>query len=1381
MTMPLETPRRPAAAAGTSLTTPFKTPHRTPGEQTSQTPIVTFDVIEKQKENIAPSAKGRSAHSLSQTLALEHRQRMEKLAKEREEWEQQVSPESLAEEDDPVRVWADYIRWVVKSYPSGGSSADSGLIPLLERATRSLMSDRANHQQYQYLDMWIQYSRHVDNRGQILAWLLANEIGTSSAALYEESAEVAEARGLYEQADRLFKLGIAREAKPLPRLQKRHADFQARMRQQAGSSTTNRTHEQVLAQVMRERQRSMLGTKDEMTGKSQHANVVRGLGQSAGLKNTGPAALPNNGRKLLVHSDADGSQSVNNGKGPNAGPLPSRDVRRQENHKDAKSWAGERIPQRPSGTAAKPGKAPLQVMQDSDEEEEEAAAIEAAASPTKKRAGLSALAPKHMQDPVSERLKKNPFANWQDEQLHSGTELDLDDIDKLASMKRQSRGPSPTAATASTKTSTTVRKSEKKASAPAAPSQSAPSSSSAAHKSKSKSASTASSSSGAKKVAKTTAVKSTASITGSKREALAVPKDLLYPPGAPLGCCMEEIIAARQGWVLNLDGTGGDPWEHLDSQPTEEEQQDNDDENHSMSMSMSVAQGQEASDDTQEESSSSSSPLHHSREGSSTPTRPETHLRTAVPSREASATPTQSPIATRATAVKEDGKVSRKSQPRWEGDAAANKYLPSPTMMTKAAEAEIRALFNGGDDESASEGTSSCASSEDEDEHEEECSARAVPPTPTPASRAGPRPLDENAMVKATPLRPMSASRPALGSLSAATPMRKPLGTVAATPLGGIGQKAVFREEEEEDEEGPEEPEEQNVQEVNLVRETHTLATSARRTIPADEDEDEESDPEDTYEYEDEVDAQQLPSAPFAPHELTTITERTEYETKWGMATPGRNNSRFVAINEEDDDDDDQRADRPASSESRKEAPNQARVSAESGGKADFNLSPGETSAKDDDSAALVQGAPSPCSPTDPDVIDLVLRSIAQPVEDSPEFADLTSERSDQLAVLKKHVKAKRSAEIAIDGMAFAVREMLGEGAYGSVFLAEDVDNRLPPRRAASGAALGGIAGDSSFLDRNVDGNEDEEEDEDEAERRRMVAIKVETPPNKWEFYVLSQMRARLESRALQSIISARKFFAYQDESFLVLEWAEKGTLLEIVNQASAAGVAPAGAATAGPTGVEEVLCIFFVVELTRIVESIHRVGLLHGDLKIDNCLLRLDESDEKWENTYHGDGSHGWSSKGLYLVDFGRAIDVSVFPRDQQFVADWETESRDCLEMRRGQPWTYQVDYFGIASIAHVLLFGKYIETTQDATGKQQLAHSSLKRYWQTELWTEFFDLLLNPCGVNADGQLPIHDALAAMRLKMEQYLAVNANKAGKNLKGSLKKLEIWSMNRAS
>ena len=201
-------------------------------------------------------------------------------------------------------------------------------------------------------------------------------------------------------------------------------------------------------------------------------------------------------------------------------------------------------------------------------------------------------------------------------------------------------------------------------------------------------------------------------------------------------------------------------------------------------------------------------------------------------------------------------------------------------------------------------------------------------------------------------------------------------------------------------------------------------------------------------------------------------------------------------------------------------------------------------------------------------------------------------------------------------------------------------------------------------------------------------------------------------------------------------------------------------------------------------LDGLHRAGFIHGDVKIDNCLLRIEDVPgpaSAWDALYDPSGAPGWAHKGLTLIDFGRTIDTRLFPAAQRYVAEWPTDARDCLEMREGRPWTFQTDYFGLAGIIFCMLYGKYIEASSvvpagsapDGKARYKLA-TPFKRYWQGELWTRLFDLLLNPSLVRPDGSLPLCDEIAELRGEMETWLQANCNRASNSLKGLLKKVGL-------
>lgn len=48
---------------------------------------------------------------------------------------------------------------------------------------------------------------------------------------------------------------------------------------------------------------------------------------------------------------------------------------------------------------------------------------------------------------------------------------------------------------------------------------------------------------------------------------------------------------------------------------------------------------------------------------------------------------------------------------------------------------------------------------------------------------------------------------------------------------------------------------------------------------------------------------------------------------------------------------------------------------------------------------------------------------------------------------------------------------------------------------------------------------------------------------------------------------------------------------------------------------------------------------------------------------------------------------------------------------MREGREWTYQTDLYGAAAIAHLLIFGSYMDVKKSANGKWELSGGSIRR----------------------------------------------------------------------
>lgn len=342
-----------------------------------------------------------------------------------------------------------------------------------------------------------------------------------------------------------------------------------------------------------------------------------------------------------------------------------------------------------------------------------------------------------------------------------------------------------------------------------------------------------------------------------------------------------------------------------------------------------------------------------------------------------------------------------------------------------------------------------------------------------------------------------------------------------------------------------------------------------------------------------------------------------------------------------------------------------------------------------------------------------LLQSLQPPLNTYESFYQYTQPLK-MSSLLKKIHKASKNVnknpivEFKKTNDLYCIRTELGQGGYATVYLAESSTGMLK-------------------------------------------ALKVEKPASSWEFYILKQIEKRLKQETiLRSIITVSALHIFQDESYLVLNYANQGTVLDLVNLERARS----------GSLIDESLCMFISIEIMKVLECIHDVGIIHGDVKPDNCMIRFEEYASL--GNYNSNGENGWDHKGIYLIDFGRSFDLTLFPLSTKFKANWKTDQQDCPEMREGKPWSYEADYYGLAGIIHVMLFGKYIEIMELPDGTYKLGNS-LKRYWNKDIWLSLFATLLNSNKLGKE--LPITQDLRLHREKMQAYLEQEANTKLRNL----------------
>ena len=100
----------------------------------------------------------------------------------------------IDEADDPLALYDRFVKWIFDEYPRE-HLASSGLVELLEEATRRYKDDSSYKSDLRYLKLWTLYASLVDKPSVVYKFILTNGIGTVYALLFEDYALTLERDG----------------------------------------------------------------------------------------------------------------------------------------------------------------------------------------------------------------------------------------------------------------------------------------------------------------------------------------------------------------------------------------------------------------------------------------------------------------------------------------------------------------------------------------------------------------------------------------------------------------------------------------------------------------------------------------------------------------------------------------------------------------------------------------------------------------------------------------------------------------------------------------------------------------------------------------------------------------------------------------------------------------------------------------------------------------------------------------------------------------------------------------------------------------------------------------------------------------------------------
>lgn len=222
--------------------------------------------------------------------------------------------------------------------------------------------------------------------------------------------------------------------------------------------------------------------------------------------------------------------------------------------------------------------------------------------------------------------------------------------------------------------------------------------------------------------------------------------------------------------------------------------------------------------------------------------------------------------------------------------------------------------------------------------------------------------------------------------------------------------------------------------------------------------------------------------------------------------------------------------------------------------------------------------------------------------------------------------------------------------------------------------------------------------------------IKVHCEPVPWDFYILLQLQTRLGAEFDQNFSENCTCFLYHNGCVTLHKQINCITVQDMIQHCKV---------------IPQEVVMLIVDNLLEVVEKLHRVKIIHGNLHPGTLFL----GDRICNPFAMAEGN-----RALKLVDFSHSLDLQLQPAVKSLKRFPVAQTQYGQQILDEKSLPYQVDLLGIADTVHLILFGEHLQVHQEECYWK--INRDLSQSLENDLWSRFFERILN---ANGEPTLPL------------------------------------------